>query len=96
MGRKADVRERSTVGGGAEEGAALDGLAGAAVGLVGVALMLAVLGHTTGLALGTSVRAAAVAVAIVLGAVAGWWPPRRHPRRLPARHGHPRSTGRSR
>ncbi len=52
-------------------GRAMDGLAGAAVALIGAALLLAALAHGAEMTMGTEVRAAVIAAAVVLGAVAG-------------------------
>ncbi len=56
------------------------------------ALVLAALAHTTELTLGTTTRAVAITVAIVLGAVAGWVGHRRRHHGVPADRLRPRSV----
>lgn len=70
------------------DGPGTNGLVGAAVALITVALAMAVLGHTTHLGLGSSLRVAIVAGAVLLGACGGALGPRL--RRLPQRVHAPR------
>ncbi len=93
MGSTANTRGRSAGGRSDRDGPALDGLVGAAVALIGVALVLAVLAHWTELTLGTTTRAEAIGAAITFGAVAGCVGARLRPRRVSAVRRLPRSSG---
>jgi len=93
MGAGTNTRARRTAEAGDSDGPALDGLVGAGGALIGMALLLAGLGYWTELALGTGIRSAAIAAAVVIGAAAGWLG-RLRARHLPATCSYSRSTRR--
>ncbi len=94
MGSTANTPGRGAGGRSDRDGPGLDGLVGAAVALIGAALVLAALAHWTELTLGTSTRAEAIGAAILLGTFVGCVGARLRPRRVPVVGRLPRSPGR--